>query len=54
MNFGFKWQPASDAAIILPLTEDGNFQQITFVKYLTKKASTFDFLDREKIFPRGH
>ena len=54
MNFGFNWQPASDAAIILTLVDDVNFQQITFVKYLTKKTSTFDFLDRQKIFPRGH
>ena len=54
MNFGIKWQPASDAVIILPLIDDENFKEITFVKYPIKKASTFDFLDREKIFPRGH
>ena len=54
MNFGIKWQPASDAAIILPLIDEGNFQQIKFVKYPIKKASIFEFLDREKIFPRGH
>ena len=54
MNFGFNWQPASDAAIILTLVDDVNFQQITFVKYPIKKASIFEFLDREKIFPRRH
>ena len=54
MNFGINWQPASDTVIILPLMDDGNFTEITFVKYPIKKASTFDFLDREKIFPLGH
>ena len=48
MNFGIKWQPASDAAIILRLTDDGNFHKITFVKYLTKKFSLLTFSTARK------